>query len=189
MTLLEQWEKLAFETSRTQEEQSLFWSRYGNNEKSIYESLLMIEKHPILDTFQNFANKFNVDNITMMGFLHGINDSLKTPNDINNISEDTIITLDYDPETLYKNLREAKAKDIYELPIWNKILPHREQILQMKHPKHIQTQNIPHCPICQSTDLSKITTTKKVAKIAAFGIFGMGDNGKTWKCNNCGSKF
>lgn len=50
-------------------------------------------------------------------------------------------------------------------------------------------QNIPKCPICQSTNLSKICTTKKVAKIVAFGIFGMGDNGKTWKCNNCGSKF
>lgn len=49
--------------------------------------------------------------------------------------------------------------------------------------------NKPHCPICNSTNLSKITTTHKVAKIAAFGIFGMGDNGKTWKCNNCGSRF
>lgn len=52
-----------------------------------------------------------------------------------------------------------------------------------------QTLNIPKCPICQSTNLSKITATKKAMKIAAFGIFGMGDNGKTWKCNNCGSKF
>lgn len=51
------------------------------------------------------------------------------------------------------------------------------------------TVNIPRCPICKSVDLSKITTTKKVMKIAAFGIFGMGDNGKTWKCNSCGSKF
>lgn len=49
--------------------------------------------------------------------------------------------------------------------------------------------NKPHCPICNSTNLSKISTTKKVVKVAAFGIFGMGDNGKTWKCNNCGSKF
>lgn len=49
--------------------------------------------------------------------------------------------------------------------------------------------NKPHCPICNSTNLSKITTTHKVVKIAAFGIFGMGDNGKTWKCNNCGSRF
>lgn len=49
--------------------------------------------------------------------------------------------------------------------------------------------NIPKCPICQSTNLKKITATQKAAKIAAFGIFGMGDNGKVWKCNNCGSKF
>lgn len=48
---------------------------------------------------------------------------------------------------------------------------------------------VPRCPICNSTNLSKISTAKKVAKVAAFGIFGMGDNGKTWKCNNCGSKF
>lgn len=47
----------------------------------------------------------------------------------------------------------------------------------------------PKCPICGSMNLTKISTAKKVVKIAAFGIFGMGDNGKTWKCNNCGSKF
>ncbi len=50
-------------------------------------------------------------------------------------------------------------------------------------------QNVPECPICGSTDLSKITIAHKAGKIALFGIFGMGDNGKTWKCNNCGSKF
>lgn len=53
----------------------------------------------------------------------------------------------------------------------------------------LRSQNKPKCPICQSTNLSKISTATKAMKIAAFGIFGMGDNGKTWKCNNCGSKF
>ena len=43
--------------------------------------------------------------------------------------------------------------------------------------------------LTQSTNLSKISAGKKVAKVALFGIFGMGDNGKTWKCNDCGSKF
>lgn len=52
-----------------------------------------------------------------------------------------------------------------------------------------QPSNVPKCPICSSTDLSKITIAHKAGKIALFGIFGMGDNGKTWKCNNCGSKF
>lgn len=50
-------------------------------------------------------------------------------------------------------------------------------------------KNIPRCPICQSTNLSKITTTKKATKIGLFGILGAGDISKTWKCNNCGSKF
>lgn len=56
-------------------------------------------------------------------------------------------------------------------------------------PSQSTTPNIPKCPICSSTDLSKITIAHKAGKIALFGIFGMGDNGKTWKCNNCGSKF
>ena len=62
--------------------------------------------------------------------------------------------------------------------------------VSIQHKQDItQQQNIPKCPICQSTNLSKITTVQKAGKIALFGIFGMGNNGKTWKCNNCGSKF
>lgn len=62
--------------------------------------------------------------------------------------------------------------------------------VSIQHKQDItQQQNIPKCPICQSTNLSKITIVQKADKIALFGIFGMGDNGKTWKCNNCGSKF
>ena len=56
-------------------------------------------------------------------------------------------------------------------------------------PSSYKPKNIPKCPICQSTNLSKITNTRKAGKIALFGIFGAGDLGKTWKCNNCGSKF
>ncbi len=52
-----------------------------------------------------------------------------------------------------------------------------------------ELSNKPKCPICQSTNLSKITNMQKATKIVAFGVFGMGDNGKTWKCNSCGSKF
>ena len=49
--------------------------------------------------------------------------------------------------------------------------------------------SIPHCPTCGSTNLSKISNVGKAAKIGLFGIFGAGDLGKTWKCNNCGSKW
>lgn len=52
-----------------------------------------------------------------------------------------------------------------------------------------ERSNAPKCPICQSTNLSKISAVKKATKVGLFGIFGAGDIGKTWKCNNCGSKF
>ena len=82
-------------------------------------------------------------------------------------------------------------------------LKRAEEINSVKHPElnpmlndnHVigmtnrLDKSIPKCPICQSENLSKISTTKKIAKVAMFGIFGMGDNGKNWKCNNCGSKF
>ncbi|CDA73713.1 putative uncharacterized protein [Ruminococcus sp. CAG:579] len=48
---------------------------------------------------------------------------------------------------------------------------------------------VPKCPICGSTDLTQISTVKKAAKVATFGIYGAGDIGKTWRCNNCKSKF
>lgn len=65
---------------------------------------------------------------------------------------------------------------------------HVDEIRDINSPK-IESKPTPKCPICQSTNLSQISITKKIAKIAMFGIFGMGDKGKTWKCNDCGSKF
>lgn len=52
-----------------------------------------------------------------------------------------------------------------------------------------ENANKPKCPICNSTNLSKLSNVGKVTKVGLFGIFGAGDIGKTWKCNNCGSKF
>ncbi|WP_143322687.1 hypothetical protein [Clostridium sp. HBUAS56010] len=87
-------------------------------------------------------------------------------------------------ECLCKNVSNTNLITRKELPSTQ----NRTKLSSEYRPKHT-LQNIPKCPICQSTNLSKISTTKKVAKIAVFGIFGMGDNGKIWKCNNCGSKF
>lgn len=50
-------------------------------------------------------------------------------------------------------------------------------------------KQVPKCPICGSENLTRLTTMKKAAKIALVGIYGLGDCGKTWKFNNCGSKF
>lgn len=96
------------------------------------------------------------------------------------------------------NLKPEIRKAIFEKYIKNNPLysekavkdrDEKENWEMISLPSSYKPKNTPKCPICQSTNLSKITTVQKAGKIALFGVFGMGDNGKTWKCNNCGSKF
>ena len=96
------------------------------------------------------------------------------------------------------NLKPEIRKAIFEKYIKNSPLYSEEAVKDREEkedwemislPSSYKPKKTPKCPICQSTNLSKITTVQKAGKIALFGIFGMGDNGKTWKCNNCGSKF
>ena len=57
----------------------------------------------------------------MTGFLDGINDSLIEPNPIDTMEEDTHVSLAFDKEKLYKNMVDAKADWLYELPMWKEI--------------------------------------------------------------------
>lgn len=67
----------------------------------------------------------------------------------------------------------------------------QQAIINEKAQKILDKENcIPKCPICNSTNLRKITMTTRVVKTATFGTVGMIDDaGKTYKCENCGSKF
>lgn len=60
--------------------------------------------------------------------------------------------------------------------------------LQEDIEKPLIEKNIPKCPICGSTNIEKLSFTKKVISIGGLGILS-NKIGKTWKCNNCGSKF
>lgn len=47
-----------------------------------------------------------------------------------------------------------------------------------------ESSTIPHCPMCNSTDMTRISTTSKVVNTAMFGIFGQ-KRKYQFKCNNC----
>ena len=98
-----------------------FWAVYFNTEKEIYEKLLTNPDEVVAGTVKELADKFQVDLMTMVGFLDGINDSLKEANPIETMEEDTVVNLAFDKEKLYKNMVDAKADWLYELPQWNKI--------------------------------------------------------------------
>ena len=50
---------------------------------------------------EELAEKYEVELLLMVGFLDGINDSLKTPNPIETMEEDTEVSLAFEPELLY----------------------------------------------------------------------------------------
>lgn len=122
MTLLETWRKLAYETEMNQKQAQEFWGGYFQLEKGIYEQILAKPEEPVKGTVKELAEKFGVEVLIMTGFLDGINDSLKTPNPIETMDENTEVSLDYDKENLYYNMVGAKADWLYELPEWDALL-------------------------------------------------------------------
>ena len=97
-------------------------------ETKIYQRIL--ESKPQKNTVKGYAEKYGVDVLTMVAFLDGINDSLKVKNPLETMEEDTEVNLNYDKELLYKNMVEAKAEWLYNLPQWDKHLtPERRKEL------------------------------------------------------------
>lgn len=122
MSLLEQWRNMAYEQQTDARTQEMFWANYFNYEKGIYEQILKTPDEPVKGTVKGLAGKYNVELMLMVGFLDGINDSLKTPNPIETMDEDTEVSLDYDKELLYKNMVGARADWLYELPEWDALI-------------------------------------------------------------------
>ena len=90
-------------------------------EKGVYEKLLTNPDEKVEGTVKELAEKYDLSIMDMTGFLDGINDSLVTPNPIDTMEEDTKVSLAFDKEKLYKNMVDAKADWLYELPQWDEI--------------------------------------------------------------------
>ena len=144
MALLETWRKLAYETEMDQKNASEFWGSYFNQEKAIYEQILANPDTVVKGTVKELAEKFGVEVLLMTGFLDGINDSLKTPNPIETMDENTKVTLAFDKELLYKNMVDAKADWLYQLPQWDEIFSEEKRKELYKEQKKSGTVVKPH---------------------------------------------
>lgn len=124
--LLDQWRKIAYNEQEDRGRLQRFWDEYFQIEKSIYEKLLEEPDTEVRGTVKELAEKYNQDVLTMVGFLDGINDSLKEANPIETMDEDTQVNLVFDKALLYKNMVAAKAEWLYELPQWKNIFTEEE---------------------------------------------------------------
>ncbi len=140
MSLLQNWRDIAYNQEADKRQLQQFWTNYFLIEKNIYEQLLSNPDEVVKGTVKELAEKYKVDVMTMVGFLDGINDSLVIPNPIEEMEEDTVVTLAYDKELLYKNMVDAKADWLYNLPMWDEIFTEE----QKKNALH-GAEKIRHC--------------------------------------------
>lgn len=122
MALLQEWQATAYNEQMDKGKLQKFWQDYFLLEKGVYEKLLDNPDEEITGTVKELADRFEISIMDMTGFLDGINDSLKNPNPIDTMEEDTEVNLIFDKELLYKNMVDAKADWLYELQQWNTIL-------------------------------------------------------------------
>lgn len=121
MALLEQWRSAAYNEEAAKEQLQKLWSDYFQEEKEIYIQLLKNPDEVVRGTVKELAEKYGVSIMTMTGFLDGIDESLKEPNPIEEMEEDTEVSLGFDKESLYKNMVAADADWLYNLEEWNDI--------------------------------------------------------------------
>ena len=139
MALLKQWRDMAYSETANQGDLQRLWTDYFEKEKSIYAELLKTPDKVVKGTVKELAEKFGVDIMTMTGFLDGINDSLKKANPIEEMEEDTKVSLGVDKELLYKNMVAAGADWLYNLEEWNDIFDEETQKALYKEQKSSTT--------------------------------------------------
>lgn len=136
MGLLQEWREYAYGVELNSKEGKAIWDKYFEQEKAIYQQLLAAPEKVVSGTVQELADKYGMELNYMVGFLDGINESLKEPNPIEEMEADTVVKLPIELESLYYHMVEAGADWLYELPEWDELLtPERRKELYREQKK------------------------------------------------------
>ncbi len=136
MALLDDWKKVAYNEKANKQELEKFWRRYFLLEKGVYEQLLTNPDEVVEGTVAELAEKYGLTPMEMAGFLDGINDSLVEKNPIDDMDENTHVSLAFVKEKLYQNMVDAKADWLYNLPMWDDIFdPDTKKALYLEQKK------------------------------------------------------
>jgi len=128
MNLFKEWKELIDNQSKKSFDK--FWDKYSAAEIKIYSDILKNRDTDVSGTFGELVSKYEVSEALFMGFLDGINTSVKTPLELEKIEKDTEINLSVDFEKLFYNMLEANADHLYSLPEWDGVIDEerREEI-------------------------------------------------------------
>jgi preprotein translocase subunit SecA len=121
MTLFKQWRDLI--ENQTDATFRDFWTEYSGAETKIYSAILDKPEEKVAGKIGELAAAHDVRPVIYMGFLDGINTSLKGGEiELENLDENSEIELDIDFEKLLYNMLAADAEYLYTLPQWEEVL-------------------------------------------------------------------
>ena len=143
MSLYDKWTEMVVEYVKTKGERA-FWQEYGKIETAIYKDFLSNHKEVKKTSIADLSKEYDSTVEFIMGFVDGINESLKNSYDLEQIEETTELVLDLDLEKLYFNMLDAKAEYLYTLPQWDGIFSEekREEIKkEYKESKIVRNEN------------------------------------------------
>ena len=144
MSLYKNWRDLVENQSKKSFDE--FWEKYSEAEVGIYSELLKAPDEEVSGSFSELSEKYGVDETLFMGFLDGINTSLKTPLELENMEAEAQVVLSFDTEKLYFNMLAADAEHLFNLPEWDEVLEKskREEITKdYKKSRTIVKEKVP----------------------------------------------
>jgi len=142
MTLYEQWDNYGEEAkARSTNEYKEVVEKYLTKERDIYKYLLSHTDEIVEGTIGELGKRFNMTDVEFLGFVDGINESLKAGTyDLNSMDANSTVKLDFDLEKLYWNMLDAKADWLFNLPEWEALLTKEQRMLIKK--KYNQSKTV-----------------------------------------------
>ena len=155
------------ETINNQQEYTQYINLYYTMERDAYDKIL--SAYPDNEELRKgkaseLARKLGFNKDTMdifVGFLDGAQTSLKNEIDVEHVDDDTEIDIEFDYEKLYYNMRDAKAKWLFELPAWKKVLA-EDKMAEIT--REYREANIAHAQIIGRNDPCPCGSGKKYKK-------------------------
>lgn len=128
MSYYEQWQEILNAGNSSQENESVI-QKYYQLETAAYEMILQGKQDHIQDKAAEMAARlgFGGQMAIFLGFLDGLQTSLKNELDLSAVEDDTEVSLAIDFRKLYWQMHEAKAEWLYTLKAWDEVLPKEEQ--------------------------------------------------------------
>jgi len=120
MSIYDNWLEMAYTADGDTNKH--LWAKYLPLEQAVYEELLSTKTNMITGTVAELAERFNMPVEYVCGFIDGVNECLNEQIEVKKLEEDSLVTISFEFDRLYKKMVDYKADHLYNLPQWDNVI-------------------------------------------------------------------